>query len=118
MPSILEYPFQISLSYGLIPVCTHLYNRIFSVVNAISGKVIQSICFFLKVCVVRSIYTLQNWVYTKKHSPYTCEVLKSNQHILKSPKKQKKALSKYSASLLLAMYLGLFQAVSQLILMP
>ena len=118
MPKTLEYPLKISLSYGLIPVCTHLYTRTNSVFSANFGKVIQSILFFLKACIVRSIYTLQNWVYTKKHSPYTCEVLKSNQHILKSPKKQKKALSKYSASLLFAMYLGLSQTVSQLILMP
>jgi hypothetical protein len=118
MPNILEYPLQISLSYGLIPVCTHLCNRTPSVFSAISGKVIQSIYIFLKSPIIQANYTLQKSQYPQKHFAYSCEVLKSKSNINKSHQKEEKALAKHYASSLLTIYSGLFQAVSRLILMP
>ncbi len=118
MPNILEYPLQISLRYGLIPVCTHLFNRPFSVFRAISGKAIQSILDFLKNGIIQANYTLHKSQYPQKNFAYSCQVVKSEFNILKSPKEQGKALPKYYTSLLFTMYSVLFQAVSRLILMP
>jgi hypothetical protein len=114
MPNILEYYLQISLSDGLIAVCTHLCNRTFSVFRAISGKVIQSVLFFLKACVVWSIYTLQNWICTKKHLQHTAEVPKSISFIIKSPKKQGKAVTKHLLHLHFHAFSGLFLLYSSL----
>jgi hypothetical protein len=114
MPNILEYHQQISLSIRLIPVCTLLYNRTFSVFSANSGKVIQSILFFLKACVVRSIYTLQNWICTKKHLQHTPEVPQSISIIIKSSKKEEKAVVKHLLHLHFQAFLGLFLLYSSL----
>jgi hypothetical protein len=118
MPNILEYPLLISLSYGLIPVCTHLCNRTLSVFSAIFGKVIQSILVFFQSCLIQAIYTLQKSQYPKKHFTYSCDVLKSSLNIKKSHQKEEKALPKHYTSLHFSMYSGLFQAVSRLNLMP
>jgi hypothetical protein len=108
MPNILEYPLQISLSNGLIPVCTHLCNRTSSVFRAISGKVFQCILVFIKSCIIQAIYTLQNWVYPQKHFAYSCEVLKSKSNINKSPEKEEKAVVKHLLHLHIHAFLGLF----------
>ncbi len=108
MPNILEYPLQISLSYGLIPVCTHLCNQIFSVFRAISGKVIQSILVFIKSCIIQANYILQNLGYSQKHLQFTSEVLKSISDIIKSPEKEEKAVVKHLLHLHFHTFSGLF----------
>ncbi len=108
MPNILEYPLKISLSYGLIPVCTHLCNRTLSVYHANFGKVIQSILDFLKSCIIQAKYTLQNWVCSQKHLQFTSEVLKSISNISKSPKKDEKAVVKHLLYLHFHTFSGLF----------
>ncbi len=108
MPNILEYPLLISLSYGLIPVCTHLCNRTLSVFSAIYGKVIQSILVFIKSGIIQANYTLQKIQHSPKHFAYSCEVIKSTLNIKKSHQKEEKALAQYYASSLLTMYSGLF----------
>jgi hypothetical protein len=118
MPNTLEHHQQISLSYGLIPVCTHLCNRTPSVFSAISGKVIQSILVFFQSCLIQAKYILQKSQYPQKHFAYSYEVLKSTLNINKSHQKEEKALVKHYASSLLTMYSGLFHAVLRLILMP
>lgn len=118
MPNTLEYPLHLSLNYGLIIVCTHLCNRIFSVFCANSGKVIQRILVFLKSGIIQTNYTLQKSTYPQKHVRYSNKVLKSSLHITKSIQEQAKAALKYSPSLLFTMISELFRAVSLLFLMP
>jgi len=95
MPYILKYYLQASPIPGLFVVCIPHFYRILSVFSANSDKVIQSILFFLKSRIIQAGYTLQNLVYTKKRLNYSLEVLKSTSNILKSPKKDEKALSKH-----------------------
>lgn len=108
MPNILKYYLQISLSAGLIPNCTHLCYRRFSVNRAISGKAIQSILVFLKISIIQSNCTIQNLLNLQKHSIYTQEVLKSISNIIKSPKKEEKAVIKHLWQLYFSAFSGLF----------
>ncbi|HAF27785.1 MAG TPA: hypothetical protein DCG75_01945 [Bacteroidales bacterium] len=112
MPKILEYYLQISHSLWLIGVCTRHCSRTLSVICTNSGKAIQNIIIFLKRRIIQSNYTLQNWVYSKKHFAYSGEVFKSISNILKSPKKEEKAVSKHSLHLLYSIFSGLFSFYS------
>ncbi|WP_291861587.1 hypothetical protein [Marinilabilia sp.] len=114
MPDILKFYVPISLSNGLIAVCTLQCNRTFSVFPAISGKVLQHLLIFPKSLHKQARYTLQNRVYPQKHSHYTPEVAKSNSNILKSPEKDKKAVAKHSPNLHFQSFSGLFALYSPL----
>jgi predicted DNA-binding transcriptional regulator len=108
MPNILEYYLQISLSDGLIAVCTLHCSRTFSVFCANSGKVIQSILSFFKSGIIQANYTLQNWVHYQKQSQQSPEVPKSLSNIIKSPKKEEKAVEKHSLHLHFQAFSGFF----------
>jgi hypothetical protein len=114
MPDILKIYLQISLSNGLIAVCSLQCNRTNSVFPAISGKVSQFILNFPNSLHKQARYTLQNRVYPQKHSHYTPEVAKSNSNILKSPEKDEKAVAKHSPSLHFQAFSGLFMLYSPL----
>ncbi len=115
MPNILEYPKQISLSHGLIVICVLYFSNTFSYLYSIFRKALCNLCIFFKSCLIQAKYTLQKSTYSKKHSIYTLEALKSSLIIQKSTQKQSKALVKHSPSSLFTIYSVLFQAVSHLI---
>jgi len=112
MPKIHEYPLQISLNHGLIVVYIPHFSRTLSVFYANYGKATQSILSFLKSSIIRSNYTLQNWVYFKKQASYSLKVPKTSLNIKKSPKKEEKAVLKHSLHLLFPMFSGLFSFYS------
>ena len=112
MPKILKYSLQISLYNGLIAYCTLLFLKTYSNLLSIIGKALKNIVFFSRSTQKQSKYTLQNWAYSKKHSTYTPEVLKSSLNIQKSSQKQSKALIKYSPNLLFPINSVLFIVVS------
>ena len=114
MPTILEYPLQISLNHGLIVICVpHFYNT-YSYLYSIFRKALRNISVVFQSCPIRAKYTLQIFTYSQKHFACSREFLKSNSNIKKSYQKEDKALLKYSTSLLFSMNLGLIHAVSRL----
>jgi hypothetical protein len=114
MPDILKFYLQISLSNGLIAVCTLQCNRTNSVFGAISGKVLQNILVFPKSLLIQANYTLKNRVCPQKHSRYPPEVAKSISIIFKSPEKEEKADGKHSLNLHFQSFSGLFILYSPL----
>ncbi len=114
MPYILNCFLQASPIPGLFVVCIPQFHQTLSVFSANSGKIIQNILCFLKSRTIQARYTLQNWVYPKKHLNYTLEVLKSTSIILKSPKKEEKALSKHLIELHFQAFSWLFLLYSLL----
>lgn len=109
MPNTVQYYLQISLTSGLIVICTLHFSRLISFAAAILGKAVKSILFFLQSSLIQSRYTLQNWMSSQKLLQYSQEVLKSISNNLKSPQKDEKALPKHSLRLHFRAFSGLFQ---------
>ncbi len=114
MPNILDYYLQVSPIPGLFVVCIPHFDRTLSVLSANSGKVIQSISIFQQSRIIQAGYTRQNRVCPKKQLNYPLELPKSISNILKSPKKEEKAVSKHLTSLLFQDFSGLFALYSPL----
>jgi hypothetical protein len=111
MPKICEYSLQISLYHRFILISTHHYNKTSSYLYSIFGNVLRNISIFFQSSKIQAKYTLQNRHYSKKHSTYTLEALKSTLYIQKSTQKHSEALKKYYLHLLFSKFSRLFNAV-------
>ncbi|HTO35335.1 MAG TPA: hypothetical protein VLZ72_03795 [Flavobacterium sp.] len=94
MPNTVQYYLQVSLTLGLIVICTLHFSRTISFAAAILGKAVKSIQFFLQSSLIQSKYSVQNWMCSNKLLQYSQEALKSISNNLKSPQKDEKALPK------------------------
>jgi hypothetical protein len=71
---------------------------------SIFGKALPNTVVFFHNCQFWTKYTLQISAYSQKHSPYSCEALKSKSIIKKGFQKKEKALGKHSKSLLFSIF--------------
>lgn len=108
MPNTVRYYLQISLTSGLIVVCTLHFSRLISFARDILGKAAKSILLFFQSSLIQSKYTLQNWMSSQKLLQYSLEALKSISNNLKIPQKDEKALPKHSLRLHFRAFSGIF----------
>lgn len=111
MPKISKFSLKTSLYYRLIARCTQQFLNTHSNLLSIFGTELWFVSFSAQSTQKFVKYTLQNRIYSQKHSIYTLEVLKSSLYIQKSTQKHEKALDKCSLHLLFLMFTVLFYPI-------
>ena len=108
MPKISKFSLKTSLYYRLIARCTQQFLNTHSNLLSIFGTELWFVSFSAQSTQKFVKYTLQNRVYSQKHSTYFSKVLKSTLDIQKSTQKQLKVLDKRSFYRLFSAFIGLF----------